>query len=208
MSPRFPSRDPSPSDEELVARIVAERPGRRAEEAARELFGRHQRRIYQWCLRYVRDHERALDLAQECQLTAWRRLDSFGGRARFTSWLFVLVRNRCLSELRRGSLLTDPEAELEEMADPVRNAEEELLSAEGERRLLELLESVLDDTEREALSLRCFEKLSVDEITRILDLDNRTGARGLLQRARRKLRAALAVEDAEASADPPGGEEP
>jgi len=45
---------------------------------------------------------------------------------------------------------------------------------------------------REALWLRCFEHMPVDEIGRVMRLENASGARGLLQRARRKLRAALA----------------
>jgi hypothetical protein len=39
--------------------------------------------------------------------------------------------------------------------------------------------------------LRYSERLPVDEITLLLDLDQKSGARAVLQRARRKLKAAL-----------------
>jgi hypothetical protein len=38
--------------------------------------------------------------------------------------------------------------------------------------------------------------MPVDEISRVMQLENVTGARGLLQRARRKLRSALDRTDA------------
>jgi DNA-directed RNA polymerase specialized sigma24 family protein len=50
------------------------------------------------------------------------------------------------------------------------------------------------------LWLRCFEKVPVDEITRMLGITEASGARGVLQRARRRLRAALAEDDRRLSA--------
>ena len=49
----------------------------------------------------------------------------------------------------------------------------------------------LEPNERLALWLRAEEEMSVAELTRVLGLENATGARALLQTARRKLRAAL-----------------
>ena len=45
--------------------------------------------------------------------------------------------------------------------------------------------------EQKAIWLRCFERVPIDEITRLLGIEASTGARGVLQRARRKLRTAL-----------------
>jgi hypothetical protein len=39
--------------------------------------------------------------------------------------------------------------------------------------------------------MRCYERFAVEDITETLRLEGATGARALLQRARRKLRAAL-----------------
>ena len=178
-------------DEELVALAVSQRGRPEGDAAVKELFGRHRESIYLWCRRMVRDHERALDLAQEAQINAWRRLDAFSGRSRFRSWLFVIVRNRCLSALRPVDVLRDPESELDGLVDPSPRADEELVRVEDEQRLRALMRETLEPEEHEALSLRCFERMPVEEITRVLGLDNRTGARGLLQKARRKLRGAL-----------------
>jgi DNA-directed RNA polymerase specialized sigma24 family protein len=71
----------------------------------------------------------------------------------------------------------DPEAALEEK--------------EGRERLMRLMREHLDRVEQEALSLRCFERMPVETITRVMDIREASGARGVLQRARRKLRSAL-----------------
>ena len=42
--------------------------------------------------------------------------------------------------------------------------------------------------------LRAYEGMSVEDITRMMKLNGASGARGLLQTARRKLRAALREE--------------
>jgi len=45
--------------------------------------------------------------------------------------------------------------------------------------------------EQKAIWLRCFERLPIDEITGMLGIEAKSGARGMLQTARRKLKAAL-----------------
>ena len=77
--------------------------------------------------------------------------------------------------------------------------EDELAMRDDEEATLRLLERTLDEQERMALWMGCFERMPVDEITRALGLTNATGARGLLQRARRKLRAALSARGEEAT---------
>jgi DNA-directed RNA polymerase specialized sigma24 family protein len=53
------------------------------------------------------------------------------------------------------------------------------------------MRSHLAPLEQEALWLRCVERMPVDEITRVLGIEGSTGARAVLQSARRKLRAVL-----------------
>jgi RNA polymerase sigma-70 factor (ECF subfamily) len=182
--------DRSVPDEALLEQAVREPDTPAGQAAALELFSRYQRRVYVWCHRVVRDHEKALDLAQESLLLAYRSLASFQGRARFSSWLFAITRNRCRSALR--SVRVDgEEAEVDELVSTWRRPDEELEVKEETQAILRLMNEVLEPVEREALWLRAYERVAVDDITRILAIESESGARGVLQTARRKLRAAL-----------------
>jgi len=181
-------------DEELVRLALARPSADGGASAAGELLGRYRGRVYAWCLRHVGEHERALDLAQEVLLGAYRRLDSYGGHCPFVCWLWVIARNRCVSELRRPSLLRDDGFDLDTVASAQPGPDRELEERLDEERLLAIMRSSLDAVESRALWLRCFERMPVDAITQALDLTDASGARGALQRARRKLRRALAAE--------------
>lgn len=169
-----------------------ERSGR---QAASRLLKRHQDRVYAWCYRYVEDHERALELAQDVMLNAYRKLPVYEHRARFSSWLFVIARNRCLRDLRRPPLRRELGLDPDTLRSGARGPGRELEERQAEQRLWRLIDRHLEPAEQDALRLRCLEGLPVAAITRILRVQDRSGARGLLQRARRKLRAALDRDD-------------
>jgi RNA polymerase sigma-70 factor, ECF subfamily len=179
------------SDEQLVRLTrsdLASSQGRRAAEA---LLMRWRERLYLWCFRLVRDRERALDLTQECLIRAYRGLPSFGERAAFSSWLFAIARNRCLSALRERPLRHDPDIDVGGLTALQCGPEETAEHRVDLERVMRTMEDALAPLERQALWLRAYEGMQVEEITRLLGLDGPSGARGLLQRARRKLRAAL-----------------
>jgi RNA polymerase sigma-70 factor (ECF subfamily) len=189
-------------DDTLVRRAVEDPGGPVGRAAASELLGRYQGRVYLWCYRYVRDHDRAMDLAQDALLSAYRALATFQGRSRFSSWLFAIARNRCLTAVAPPSLVRDEGVELDALPDPGDSVERSFDSEQGEARLLELIRTHLDAEEQEALWLRCVERVPVEEITEILGNVSASGARGVLQRARRKLRAALDRKDDERNPTP------
>ncbi|NOT33523.1 MAG: sigma-70 family RNA polymerase sigma factor [Candidatus Eisenbacteria bacterium] len=180
------------TDEQLVLTYQEDSHGLRGRAAAEELFARYGDRVYGWCFRMVRDHERALDLAQDSMLLACRALPGFRAEARFSSWLFAIVRHRCLRALRRPSLVRDESLDPDVLPEPSASVEETFERDQERIHVLQLVDEVLTPEERRALLLRCEEGLPVDEISRRLGLSSASGARGLLQTARRKLRAALA----------------
>jgi RNA polymerase sigma-70 factor (ECF subfamily) len=183
-------RQPDP-DRELVthARHHADPEERRR--AAADLLDRHRTQVYAWCLRRVADPDRARDLTQDVLLSAYSGLSGFRGRSPYVSWLWCIARNRCVSELRRPSPLDEGVFDLDTLPATSRRPDEELEERIGAERLDLLIRTALTREERDALRMRCIERLSVAEITRQLHLTRASGARGLLQRARRKLRAAL-----------------
>jgi len=188
---------PKPSDEDLAGRFAADPRSTAGRAAAEQLFARYDTRVYHWCLRLAREHETALDLAQEAILTALRDLHQFQGHSRFSTWLYTVVRRRSLRLLQRERRWLTDEADEERLISRAPDPADEVAGRDEEEWVRATMRDVLEPIEATALVLRCEEGLPVDEITRVLHLTGASGARGVLQSARRKLRAALEARRAD-----------
>jgi RNA polymerase sigma-70 factor (ECF subfamily) len=177
-------------DEDLLQLVRTDSDPQRRRAAATELVSRYRDAVYLWCFRYTRDRERALDLSQDVLTTVWQKVGSFEGRAKFSSWLFSVTRNRCIDASRRVEPPTD-DIDDAGVVD-AGSRPDEILERSGESGLLALLRTALAADEQEAVWLHYVECFPIDEVSRIMRLDTVSGARAVLQRARRKLRAARA----------------
>lgn len=70
--------------------------------AFEQLVQRHQRGIYNFILRSVRDRARADELLQEVFLRVVRAKDRYERTAKFTTWIYAIARNLCVDESRRA----------------------------------------------------------------------------------------------------------
>ena len=155
------------------------------------LFDAHRDRIFSLCRRMVGDPERAEELVQETLLTAYRKLPDFTADSRFSTWIYGIARNLCLNAVRKhGELLSDDG--VIEVDSPEMGALGQLRKMEREALLREASAAVLTPLEQEAVYLRYVEGIPQAQITTMLNLDG-SGARGLLQRCRRKLGRELRV---------------
>ncbi len=64
------------------------------------LYNREKRRIYCLCLRMVGDPALAEEMTQETFLTAFRRISTFRGDSRFSTWLYRIAVNCVLMHIR------------------------------------------------------------------------------------------------------------
>ena len=167
-----PVLDTTLADRELIRRAREGPEAAVRRRAASLLLERYQDRVYLWCFRMVREHEQALDVAQEVLVSAYRKLGSFEGRSEFSSWLFVIARNRCLSVLRRPSIFGE-DHETPEAVDPAAWPDRRLEENLDEEAFLDLVREHLDPLEQEALWLRCFERVPIEEMTQMLRLSAR-----------------------------------
>lgn len=153
--------------------------------AIEELIVGQMDRIHAVCMGLIRNREVANELAQEAVLRVYKSVPRFKRQCAWSTWTYRIARNLCLNWLEKmredsgddGTQLVDPRA------DAI-DAQAEDQRAVGVRRAL----SVLSEEERQAMLLHYESGLSVDEVTEIMGLTNRSGARGVLQRARRKLK--------------------
>jgi RNA polymerase sigma-70 factor (ECF subfamily) len=179
------------SDEELVGEYRrASSDARRA--LADELFARYYERVARWCYRFSGDRDRASDLAQEVFLKAHRHLDSFQGASQFGTWLYTIVRNESINWMKRsGPRTEDADEALAEIPTPEPGPEEIATGNSRARRLHEFLGATLDETERVVFTLHYGDDMSLDSITRMLHLENASGAKAYIVSAKRKLSRAV-----------------
>ena len=88
------------SDEELIARYRLAPRSDRSRPFVEELFRRHQGRVVAWCYRLTGDRTQAVDLAQDVFVKAYASLDTFRADSKFTTWLYIIARNRWRDSLR------------------------------------------------------------------------------------------------------------
>lgn len=186
-----PTFGPHSSDEDLAqeARTAPTQPER--EQAATVLLKRYRSRVFAWCRRYQPDREAALDLTQEVLIRTYRGLASYEGRSLFSSWIFAVTRNECLKSLRGSDRPMPEDLDPDLLPGSAADPERQLLDRLAEQDMLALISATLTPLEQKALWMRCFDRLSVVSITDLLGIEDRSGARAVLQKARRKLRAAL-----------------
>jgi RNA polymerase sigma-70 factor (ECF subfamily) len=66
------------------------------------LLGRHRRPVYNFILRFVGSRDLAEDLMQETFLRVIKGAARYERKARFTTWLYTIARNRCIDHSRRA----------------------------------------------------------------------------------------------------------
>ncbi|MGQ0841180.1 RNA polymerase subunit sigma-70 [Actinokineospora sp.] len=72
------------------------------ETAFGHLVARHRRELQVHCYRMLGSFEDSEDLVQETFLRAWRKRDTYQGRATFRAWLYRIATNACLDHLDRN----------------------------------------------------------------------------------------------------------
>jgi len=157
-----------------------------------QLFDRHYGRVYRLVCRYTGSSTDAEDLTQTVFLKVMRGAESFVPRARFTTWLYRVTANECLSHLRRGRRSLEvnvgedaPEAVDSRQADPADGLLRAEVAAEVRRAVLSLPER-----QRLAVVLSRYEGQSYAEIAEVLGVSTQA-VKSLLNRAHVALREKL-----------------
>lgn len=193
------------TDEDLVARAAA------GDEAAFEaLVERHQHRAYGLARRLVGSDSDAQDVLQEAFLSVHRKLGSFRGDSRFSTWLYRIVTNAALMHLRArarrplepldsflprfdgsGGHVGEP-ADIEAAAHAAERLDRQALAEKAQAGLARLPEIY-----RAAFVLRDLEELPTAEVAELLGV-GADAVRQRVHRARLMLRGYLgdAVEGA------------
>lgn len=157
--------------------------------AFRRLVERHIDRAYALALRILKVPADAEDVVQDTMLKVWTTRGSWqSGRARFSTWLFRVVTNRCIDLRRR------PAHEEIDAAGEIADDRDDALALLDRAQIGTLLEAAmarLPDQQRIALILSYQETLSNAEIAEVMETTV-SAVESLLKRGRVGLRRVLA----------------
>lgn len=167
------------------------------------LVRRYDRSVLRLALHMLSHEQDAQDVHQEAFIKAYRHLSNFRFECSFYTWLYRIVTNLCLDQLRRRkSRKEDPSTAIDSsgdemdllanisddraMANPARELERKQMSTAIANALDELT-----PRERMVFELKHYQGLKLRTIGEMLSTTEET-AKNTLFRATRKLRAALA----------------
>ncbi len=140
-------------------------------------------RLRRYARALVGDRAGADDLVQDTVERGWARLASWRGGSDMRAWLFSIMHNVRIDQIRRPSLPTEPLDE--EMSISIAPGS---ASAGLEMRDMELALRALPDQHREILLLVALEEMSYDEVAQALNIPIGT-VMSRLSRARERMRA-------------------
>jgi RNA polymerase sigma-70 factor (ECF subfamily) len=180
-------------DEDLVAAVLDG-----DQDAFTVLVTRYQRRLTAFLSQLVGDLELARELSQEAFVRAWKALDRYDPKYRFSTWLFRIAHNLGIDHLRRRRIQTVPlqrsDADGEEVEivvsdnrkDPLGHLENQALAS----KMREIINGLRPEY-RELVLMRHFGGLSYQDIADLKEMPLGT-VKNKLFRAHAVLREALA----------------
>jgi len=169
--------------------------------AFEQLVHAYDRRVLRLAMNLLRSVEDAYDVYQEAFLRVYRNLDSFRFDCSFHTWLYRIVANLCVDQLRRRKTRREEPAVVETAEGPRDRMDavlEERAQGDPQRALLsrqlgERIESILralTPRERMVFELRHYQGMRLRAIGDVLGTTEEA-AKTCLFRATSKMRAAL-----------------
>jgi RNA polymerase sigma-70 factor, ECF subfamily len=170
-------------------------------DAFEQLVRTYDQSVLRLAMNLLRSPEDARDVYQEAFLRVYRNLHSFRFDCSFHTWLYRIVTNICLDQLRKRKVRKEEPAVVETADGPIdrmENFEEEGVDANPERtmwnrQLKGKIESAIDDLtprERMVFELRHYQGMRLRAIGDVLGTTEEA-AKNCLFRATQKMRSVL-----------------
>ena len=135
------------------------------------LIIRYQHWVYNIAYGILGHHQDAEDVAQDAFVSAWENIGKFQFRSRFSTWLYRIVKNKCLNHIDQYQRRKTDPTEIDDSQpwvplDTV-TPEEEALRTE-EKEIVHAALAKLKPSYREILVLRELRDMAYEEIAEIL----------------------------------------
>jgi len=173
------------NDNELISKVLSG-----DHQAYAGLVNRYQNYVFTLTLRMVKNREDAEEVAQDVFIKAYKYLADFRGASKFSTWLYTIVNNTCISFLRKKKLeihSLDNE-KVFEVADSMDSGfRANLVEQKSRQSMVHNAIGLLGSDDAEIITLFYKSEQSLEEIAQILGLEVNT-AKVRLHRARTRLK--------------------
>jgi RNA polymerase sigma-70 factor (ECF subfamily) len=156
------------ADETLLARIAGG-----DKEAMHDFYMRHQKAVFRFVLRFVRDEGAAEDVANDVFIDVYRQAGSFEGRSKPTTWLLGMARFKALSERRKRRDHAESDEVLEAVEDDA-DTPEVVAQKRSKADALRACIDRLSVEHREVIDLVFYHGKSIREIAEIAGIPENT----------------------------------
>ena len=188
--------DANDTDVELMLRTKA------GDDAAfSELFTRYSNRLVSFAYRIVRDRWRAEELVQDAFLQIYRARERYSACARFSTYIYRVVTNNCLNEIRRQDHEKTVPGETRLLADETTRGPDSVVT---DRQIVTRIADIVRELpfkQRAALLLSRVEGFDHREVASCLGVSE-FAVKSLVFRATRTLREGIEDGENERSAKP------
>jgi len=173
------------NDHEIISQVLNGN-----QKAYAMLVDRYQNYVFTLALRFTKNREDAEEVAQDIFVKAYRALADFKGNSKFSTWLYTIVNNTCITFLRKKRLEVhslDKEGVFE-VADSVDSGfRANLVEAKSRVTMVNEAIGLLSPDDAEVITLFYKSEQSLEEIAGILGIETNT-AKVRLHRARARLK--------------------
>jgi len=146
---------------------------------------KYQDIVFSIALKVLRNREDAEEMAQESFIKAYKSLHTFKGTAKFSTWIYRITYNTCISEVRKKKVYFTSTDDIE-IKDDSDDLNLDGIPAENRAKYVKEAVEKLPEEEYTLVMLYYFEDQSVDEIAKITGL-SASNTKVKLFRARKKL---------------------
>lgn len=149
--------------------------------------------VYFTCLKLLANAQLAEDITQETFLTALQKLGTLTNPENFQTWVNRIAINLCKMHFRGN---TDPEENSEDILEDIPDEDlipEEYVSNDAKRKIImDIIDTVLTEEQRQSVILYYFDMLTVPEIADVMGCTTGT-VTSRLSAARKKIKEAVLI---------------
>ncbi len=146
---------------------------------------KYQDIVFSIALKVLRNREDAEEMAQESLVKAFKSLHTFQGKAKFSTWLYRITYNTCISETRKKKYHYTSTDDIQ-ISEEAEDMNLDGIPEENRERYVKAALAKLPEDEYTLVLLYYFEEQSVEEISKVTGL-TASNVKVKLHRARKKL---------------------